>query len=858
MSFLTFLLKFYGFEFHYKYFRYVYRQSVLLSNKFGIIPMLLSLFKPLFGTPGFFSRIQGLVIRSLVIVIGGSIVLAFLTSMLFIYAATIYSIIISFVKLPSVVFVLLILFVLYAMIRYVYYPISPIKDYLNFNQYLESGDYNQRNLVRLIASRNYLGALKILFSNKFILDFIKRSELEEKSLYKFLSSEEIKKINPEEYFKVLLDINNVLRFRHIKDEMFLVAFLKILDPESKYLSTYSCDIGEMISNVQMVSYYFNNHEYSIFDDDFKLPPSGGFDRDWAVGYTSILNRSGIDLTKMSLKGLMPKLIGRSDVRDQVISILRKKSRNNVMLVGEPGCGKTTFVQALANEIATGTSIPELRYKRIISIDLGALTSGNMGDVNSRLTQLIKEIETSNNIILFVDEIHNLSSNINSDPNATSVFAILEPHLASGKFQFIGATSRSNYNKYIAPNGSFAKAFDLVEMREATKDETLNIMVNNLKKIEKDLQVTVTYPAYYATFEFAQRFVHNRSFPDSAVELLNQIISQHSSQKVISSLITDADVATYVSKSFKVPVDSIQKSEREKLLSLEDVLHTRVIGQDSAIKYVSNALKRSRVGVRDESKPIASFLFAGPTGVGKTETAKAISDIYFGSDKFMIRIDMSEYNDPLSINRLIGDSRNSGILTSSVKDTPFSLILLDEIEKADKNVLNLFLQVLDDGRLTDSTGNTVSFSNTIIIMTTNVGTREIIDAINLKKDSTQVHDVTIEALKRHFQPEFLNRFTALVPYSPLTFENTTQIARLKLKKLADRMSEKHIYINFSEKCIEETAKEGYVPEWGARPINRVIEDNLETYIADSIIKGNIKTGDKLELETLWMSKLEQKG
>ncbi len=429
-------------------------------------------------------------------------------------------------------------------------------------------------------------------------------------------------------------------------------------------------------------------------------------------------------------------------------------------------------------------------------------------------------------------------------------------MSRGQFQFIGTTSRTDYNKYLASISSFVKNFDIVEMREANKFETLSIMVNNIRKVERKDGIRLTFPAYYKAFDYSDRFVSQRVFPDKAVELLNQVVAYHLQNGKQNTLITSQSVSDYVSEAYKIPVNALTQSESDKLLNLESILHQRVIGQDLAVRNISSALKRSRVGVRDENKPIASFLFAGPTGVGKTETAKALADIYFGTEDYMIRVDMSEYSDPMSINRLIGTQNTPGYLTSAVRDRPYNLLLLDEIEKADKNILNLFLQVLDDGRLTDGTGITVDFSNTIIIMTSNVGTRAIIGAIDQSLSEDKIKEVALSELKGHFPPEFLNRFTGLVPFNPLSKSDLAKITKYKLDKFAKKMETKHIYITFSPELISLISERGYSPEWGARPLNRVIEDLVETTLADKMIRSEVKPGDRITFDTKWIYTQEQ--
>ena len=855
MNFFIYLFKYYFFDFHYRYLRLVFRFATLLNHQFGIIPKFLSLFSPLFGLPGVGARIQGFVLRFVAIIIGILFYLGFWIFGLGVYVMIFVSL--GYLLIYDLTLFLLVvaLLTLHRFLIFYYKPITEIVKFDEYGEYYDSGDIFQRRLCRLIQYGDFDTAHRIIFKNKFIKEFFARSELPIADFENFLTKYDYSKIKGTNIIDKIIQINNVIKFRHIKDEIFLVAFILVIDPDETYLSKYNYDHETLLNNLRIISYY-QRFNPGLWDDSYRLPPAGGVDKDWTVGASSMLNKIGMDYTKLALKGLMPKLIGRDDVKQRAIEVMRKKTRNNLMLIGDPGCGKTTFIKGLAREIATGVKIPELRYKRIVSLDIGALMSGSQGDIRAKLTAALEEINANRNVILFIDEIHVLSAN-SQDPGTSDIFAILEPHISDGRFQFIGATNRSNYNKYIEPNGSFARAFDLVEMRSADKFETFEIMVSVVKPMERKLNIKVSYLAYYRAYLLSQKYITNRTFPDKSVELIVQTIGDFGNTTTLQTIVTQADVSKFMAKTYNLPVDVLTQSESQKLLNIQSILQTRVVGQKMAIEAVSNALKRSRVGIRDDKKPMASFLFAGPTGVGKTETAKAVTDLYFGGSQFMIRIDMSEYLDPLSINRLIGDAKVPGILTSAVKQKPYSLILLDEIEKADRLILNLFLQVLDDARLTDGIGETVDFSNSIIIMTTNVGTKQIIDAINQNHTSDQVNQSGLDALKGHYPPEFLNRFNALVVFNPLGINEIKQIAKIKLNALAKRLEPQHIYLEYGDDSVEYISQVGYSPEWGARPINRAIEEKIETPLADAMIKEQIKSGQHVNINTLWKSLSEPK-
>ena len=827
--------------------RLVYRVTVRLSQQIGIEAMMKGLFKPLFGFGGFLSRINGFVIRTLMLIFGLVAVLLLLSSSVIVYLTLLYSYVFVFSK--SVLYGLVYVFI--TIVYFIYRLHSArgdsIKDFSDIDEILASGTDYERSLIANAKSDDFKKLAGRFASDQRIIELITRAELDKQEVFEFISSE-LQNASSAEMLSYIKSINSELKLKYLSKKLIFTAFF--LHFKNSYDFLMKCSSTDSVLKYSLLyTIRIHQEDPKIWENDYLIPPSGGIDKAWAVGYTAVLNRFSTDLTKLALRGGLPKLIGRDEAKNQVIAILSKASRNNVLLVGESGCGKTTFVHALAREIALGTSIPALRFKRIVSLDISTLTSGTPGEINDRLSAITKEIVSAGNIILFVDEIHNLSSTLSDDPNAVSVFSTLEPYLSEGRFQFIGATSKTNYYKYIRPNDAFSKAFDLVEMNVATKDETLRILIEMAKELETSKKgLIVTFPAIQSSYELSDKYISTSSLPDKAVELLNQACANGS--KTLGGGITKDVVTSVVSEMINMPLSSIQQNERKILIGLDKLLHKQVIGQDAAIKAISDAIKRARAGVRDDNKPIASFLFSGPTGVGKTETAKALASVYYGSEKSMLRFDMSEYQDVQSIRRLIGDETGTpGLLTTKVRARPYSLLLFDEVEKASENVINIFLQILDDGRLTDAMGILTDFSNTLIIMTSNVGTKSITSAIKDRKSLDEIRAVAVSELKNKFPLEFLNRFSALIPFHPLSEEQIIQIAKLKLKKLQDKLIAKQIRVGFSETLVKQVANLGYSDEWGARPINRVIEEKIETPIADKIISGEIKSGDKFVMESI---------
>ncbi|PIR42377.1 hypothetical protein COV25_03545, partial [candidate division WWE3 bacterium CG10_big_fil_rev_8_21_14_0_10_35_32] len=807
---IFYLFRFYLYDFHRKYFRSLYRLSAILSHQFGTVAMVKSLFKPLFGMPGIFSRINGFVIRTVAIILSSIIVLGGAVIGLVTYAGLIAGLPYLFYEYFLIGVSVALFLLTYRTCFFLFFPLSKIKNPSDINEYHLAGNHSLRSLFKKLQSGNFKSIPTNFRSSDSVITFLKVSELDFQKVFEYLDANQ-NPANAKLYIEELLSINTQIKNNsHLTMELLFVSYLLHFVDSEEFLNKFEITTTDLISALDFAN-FLKIKPFTIWSDEYKLPPAGGVDKSWAVGYTSNLNKYGTDLTKLALKGLMPKLVGRETVKEEFINILSKSSRNNIMLIGQPGCGKTTFVKAMAREIAIGTKIQALRFKRIIQLDTTALQSGTPGEVNARITNIIKEVLGAGNIILFVDEIHTLA-----ESKETNLFNAFEPHLSSAEFQFVGATTGKGYEKYIAPIASFARDFDVINMPEATDSETIEIIQHLVKKSRGTKGYPlVTFPSILTSVALSKKYLHRSVMPDKAVELFIQAVSN---SKGNASNILDREFLKKVfSETFDIPVSALNIDEKKILKTLENILHESIVGQDLAITLIVNALKRSRAGVRDDKKPIASFLFSGPTGVGKTETAKALAKNYFGREDFVTRIDMSEFKDASSLSRLIGDTNgNVGILTSKVKTHPYSLLFLDEVEKANKDVLNIFLQILDDGRLTDSTGEVIDFTNTFIIMTTNAGTREVIKTIGENKSDDEITKITIEGLKDYFAPEFLNRFTALVPFTPLTMDQVRKITEIKLNNLAEKMLEKNkIKLSFDFVLIEKLSKEGFSREWGAR-------------------------------------------
>ena len=634
--------------------------------------------------------------------------------------------------------------------------------------------------------------------------------------------------------------------------------------------------------------------------------------------TPTLDQVSVNLNERAENGEIDPVIGRDREVARVVEILSRRNKNNPVLIGEPGVGKTAVAEAIASAIVAKKVPHDLLKKQVVSLDLGGLVAGTKyrGEFEDRMKKIIKEITENGNIILFVDEMHTL---IGAGGAEGSIDAanILKPSLARGDIQMIGATTFDEYQKYVEKDQALARRFQIVRLNEPSRAETLAIL-NGLKpKYEKFHHVKISNSALENAIDLSSRYISERYLPDKAIDLIdeasaavkiksgkgsnNQLLQLNDQiEKVIGeknhaavnqnfakaaqlqerqnslqrrqdelttkldestskgAIVQPEDVAKVVSNWTGVPVTQMNRDETKHLANLEKDLHKRIIGQDKAVSAVSRAVRRSRSGIKDENRPIGSFLFLGPTGVGKTELAKAIAAAIFGSENNLIRIDMSEYMDQIANSKLIGSAPGyvgydeGGQLTEQVRRHPYSVVLLDEVEKAHPDVFNLLLQVLEDGFLTDSKGRKVDFKNTIIIMTSNLGSRSLFEtqALGFNADNTSQtklrQDRVRQALKEFFRPEFLNRIDETIIFDELDQKQLRQIVTLLTRKLIDRLHKQGVQLKISTAALDKIAKDGYNPEMGARPLRRAIQKDIEDKIASMLIKGDLKNGDILKV------------
>mgnify|MGYP005756204147 FL=1 len=647
--------------------------------------------------------------------------------------------------------------------------------------------------------------------------------------------------------------------------------------------------------------------------------AGTDNKDGGKENESMLSQFGRDLTKLAKDGKIDPVIGRQKEIERVIQILSRRTKNNPCLIGEPGVGKTAIAEGLALKIVSG-EVPELlKDKKIYSLDLTGMVAGTKyrGDFEERIKKVIDEVKNAKDVILFIDEVHTLIG-AGSAEGAADAANILKPSLARGELQIIGATTIEEYRKHIEKDAALERRFQPVMVDEPSQEEAIEILKGIKDKYEAHHKVKITDEAIESAVKLSTRYIGDRYLPDKAIDLIDEAASRvrlrsytapsdlkeledkkksveaeklsavnaqeferaaalrdeerkldkeikdkkenwHDMAGKSHDEVTPADIADIVSSWTGVPVTQLSTEESDRLLHMEDELHRRIVGQDEAVEAVSRAIRRGRVGLKDPKKPIGSFIFLGPTGVGKTELCKALAAAMFGDENAMIRLDMSEYMEKHTVSRLIGSPPGyvgydeGGQLTEKVRRKPYSVVLFDEIEKAHPDVFNMLLQILDDGVLTDGQGRRVDFKNCIIIMTSNVGAKLISQkqkafgfaagAKELEQNEKEIKDAVMGELRNTFRPEFLNRVDDIIVFQRLTKENIKEIASRLLAVLQKRVEDMGIEVTFSDEAVSKIADAGFDDVYGARPLKRAIQSRIEDALSEEMLKGNVKKGDK---------------
>ncbi len=574
----------------------------------------------------------------------------------------------------------------------------------------------------------------------------------------------------------------------------------------------------------------------IWDDDFIIRHLKGVNRGWIGAPTPALDLYSEDWTKKAASEGFPELIRENEVLTDVTHILSQPTGRNVILIGAPGSGKTSLIRHLAQIIVAGDAPPALATKRLVVLDLTKLLSGvkTQGELAERVKNLFEEVAFAQNVIIVIEEIHELG--IGEVGASLNFYSLIQPFLEGEGFQFIATDEPENYSRILEKNGALARMFRKIELVPATVQDTLNILEYRSIEAERKSKIKVTFIAIKTAVELSKKFVRDRVLPDSAISVLKEALTE-----AVNGWITKEVIRRVISSRVHVPLMEIGAADKTRLLNLETELHARLIGQEQAVKSVSDALRRSATGINEEGRPIGSFLFVGPTGVGKTELAKTLADVYFKSRETFIRFDMSEYQNPESVVRLIGSQGEGGILTESIRNRPYSLLLLDEFEKANEKILTLFLQVLDDGRLTDGAGRTINFENTIIIATSNAGSLLIAQGLQSGKSLQEIDRAVNDEMLKIFKPELVNRFDDVVIFKSLSERELQKIVKLKLTHLQNQMKGKGYLIEFNPTLIAELAKAGFDPILGARPLRRLIQDTLEANLSKMILENKLTKG-----------------
>lgn len=574
----------------------------------------------------------------------------------------------------------------------------------------------------------------------------------------------------------------------------------------------------------------------------------GLDRAMTAVATPYLNRFSQDLTLAAKFGYGEPCVARDSEIDEIFRIV-EGGRQNVLLVGEMGVGKRSIVEGITECMIEDAVPKRLQDKRLVQLSVSTLLAGTtVSGAQERLIRIMHEIARAKNVILFIHNLHDLMNLGKGDGEGLDVSGTLAEYLRAGRFLTLATTVPEAFNRHII-NSQVGGIFARVEVKEMDENQAIQVLEAKVATIEYEQNVFFSYAALEQAVRLARKFIYDQRLPESAIELMTEAAASVRNTRGEQQLVSREDVATIVSQKTGVPVTTISEDESSKLLRLEEAMHTRIVGQHEAVQLVANALRRARAEIRSTSRPIANFLFLGPTGVGKTELAKTIAVVYFGGEKAMIRIDMSEFQDTISVYRLIGQpgQQGTGLLTEAVRQRPFSLILLDELEKADPNVLNLFLQVFDDGRLTDSVGRVIDFTNTIIIATSNAGTRYVQEAMMRGDTIENIRQTLIRTeLKQYYRPEFLNRFDGIVLFKPLERQELGQIARLMLQRVAQNLEERGVGFRVEEAAIDRLVEVGYDPEFGARPMRRAIQELVEDKLAELVLGAKLKRRDVVVL------------
>lgn len=694
-------------------------------------------------------------------------------------------------------------------------------------------------LIRLNVDVNkLLGLLKKYLDNP---------ELQRKNNEKIILSDNVQEILLSAFYDAYLNkhesigVLNIVSFCYEKNEL----LQEIL---------YELDISQNKIKNAVKWFRINDQmyrDYKIFKKMARLKPGSGMNKSYTAIATPTLDYFSRDLTVMAKYGYFEACVARDKEMKQIFEAFESE-QNGVLLIGSAGTGKRSVIEGLA-QLMVKEEVPKfLKDKRLVELDLSRLISGASPSVaEERMMIIINEILRSKNIILYIENIQNMMGITAGSEESLELSEVLAETLSRQNFYCLASVSTENYSKYLEGR-AISNVMAPIKINEPGIDDAIYMLESKISWIESKYGIYFDYNSLEETVNLSSRYINDKFLPEKAVNIIKSVAVRNSklSQKDPSKKIcTKEDIAEIISDISGVPVSQVSASESEKLLSLEEKIHERMIGQEEAVVAVSGSLRRSRAQIREGNRPIASFLFLGPTGVGKTELAKSVSEIYFGAEDYMIRLDMSEYQLFDSVKKMIGDVDGTlGYLTESVRKNPFSLILFDEVEKAHPDILNLFLQILDDGRLTDGQGRTINFTNSIIIATSNAGALFIQEAVKNQIETAIIKQELIDNhLNKVMRPELINRFDGIIVFKPLTIENVLAIAKIMVKKIAKSLEPKGVSLLYDEDGLLKLAEDGYDPKFGARPLRRLLQDKIENEIANLILAGSLKRRDTVFID-----------
>lgn len=740
--------------------------------------------------------------------------------------------------------------------RYAHLEAINFVDEISLEIFCEHTNQDQINTHTILQELLQYPNIQEIFTRSNLVitqEELKSNDINEKTLPKYPSTA-IRSLIIYALEEALLTQSKQVRPEHI-----LLSMFNTFPVLKKYLQTQNSSIDILREVVRFQSYEKQKKaNTNILNPNTPYYKKGGIAESWIYGYTFVLDKFSTNINETISQDHDIFGIGHEDEIENLISVLGKISNKNALLIGEPGVGKSSLIKGIAQRINHADVPPQIKDKRILKLDINGLiaTASNNSNIETLIKKAMEEIENSGDVILYIDEMQELIP-AKAQDSGHSIAGILLPYILNSKFPIVGTVNYADYKKYFYSNESLRQSFTNIEVKEVSADDALQILETKVCSLENNFKIYITFPALISTVELAQRYIKEKKLPSSSVQLIEEACSWAQANGV--GVLTSEHISKVVSNLKGVTIGSIDTEQSTKLMKLEEKIKEKVIGQDDAVQSIVEALRRAHTDIRNPNKPIGTFLFMGPTGVGKTHLAKTVATEYFGETSDIIRVDMSEYQDIDSIEKFLGQSKQASItgqspvtLIDRIKSNPYTVVLFDEVEKAHPKVLDLFLQIFDEGRLTSTNGETVDFTNSIIISTSNIGSDILLETLS-KKSSTweEAKDRTMIELRQSIRPELLNRFDKVIIFHPHDIETLSEISDILLRELAGRIREKGITITWNTVIPQLIANKSHEPGMGARPIKRYIQDRIEGRIAKEILEQKIKQGDDIDIKESWI-------